>query len=357
MARVDALGNIAVGPESAGSDPGPACYDRGGRIPTVTDADLSMGYIDPEGFAGGSIRLDPAMAVEALEREIVPALRLQAELAAFGIIEMVDETMANAARVHSVERGLDIGEHTLVAFGGAAPLHAAQLAEKLAIDHIVIPPNAGVGSAVGFLRAPVSYEVLRSRYLRLKDFDAVMVNRLFGELCEEAISVVAAAAGPATLSEHRLAYMRYAGQGHEIAVPIPVRAYDANDASVFKAAYDQRYAQQYSRVIPDADIEVLSWSVTVTTPTHAPPRTTGVEPAEARDTKTSAVRDIFVATRECFAQVPTYARGSLSPDERYRGPCIITEAGTSTVVGEAFQASVDDAGFLILSRCNTGARA
>ncbi len=353
IARVDTLGKIAVGPESAGSEPGPACYNRGGNAPTVTDADLCMGYIDPRRFAGGAIALDPSLATAALTREVAPALRLTPELAAFGVIEMVDETMANAARVHAVERGLDIGAHSLVAFGGAAPLHAVQLAQKLGIDHIVIPPNAGVGSAVGFLRAPVSYEVLRSRYLRLKDFEAAVVNTLFDELRDEAMSVVSAEVSTQAPSEHRLAYMRYVGQGHEIAVALPVRRYDRGDAAVLKTAYEQRYAQQFSRVIPQADIEVLSWSVTMGTPAHAGPPANASGDAPSEQAGEQRVREVFNVSTGGLVQVHTYEREALARNTTYAGPCIITEAGTSTVVSEAFEAASDDAGFLVLSRRKT----
>ena len=225
--------------------------------------------------------------------------------------------------------------------------------EKLGIDHIVIPPNAGVGSAVGFLRAPVSYEVLRSRYLRLKDFDAAVVNTLFDELRDEAMSVVSAAVSTQAPSEHRLAYMRYVGQGHEIAVALPVRRYDPGDAAVLKTAYEQRYAQQFSRVIPQADIEVLSWSVTMATPAHAAPPANASSDAPSERAGEQRVREVFNVVTGGFVQVRTYEREALARNTTYAGPCIITEAGTSTVVSEAFEAASDDAGFLVLSRRKT----
>ena len=172
IARVDTLGRIAVGPESAGSEPGPVCYGRGGNEPTVTDADVVLGRIDPATFSGGKLSLDVAAAKRAVTEQIGSALSLATEHAALGISEIVDENMSNAARVHAIESGKDLRTRTLIAFGGAAPLHAARVAEKLGIARVLIPANAGVGSAVGFLRAPVGYEVVRSRLMRLDSFDA-----------------------------------------------------------------------------------------------------------------------------------------------------------------------------------------
>ena len=246
-AKVNEMNQIAVGPESAGSEPGPVCYGRDGTTPAVTDADLALGRIDADNFAGGSITLDTEAANAALAAQIGVPLALSAEMAAFGIAEIVDETMANAARVHAVERGKVAAGHTLIAFGGAAPLHAARLAEKLSISTILIPRNAGVGSAVGLLRAPIAYEVVRSRYLKLKDFDPEMVNQLFYQLREEAHEVVSAAAPPEAISETRLLYMRYVGQGHEIAVPIPNHDLRYDGAALIQDAFDKVYRAQYER--------------------------------------------------------------------------------------------------------------
>ena len=197
LAHVDAMGRITVGPESAGAEPGPACYGRGGTHPTVTDADLMLGRIDPARFAAGRLPLDGAKAAAALTADIGAPLSLTAMLAGYGVAEIVDENMANAARVHSVERGKVIAEHSLIAFGGAAPLHAARLAEKLAIARVIVPPNAGVGSAVGFLRAPIAFEVVRSRYMRLSAFEPALANAIIAEMREEALEVVRAGAGDA----------------------------------------------------------------------------------------------------------------------------------------------------------------
>src|SRR5205823_8871982 len=187
---VDQLKRITVGPDSAGADPGPACYGHGGTLPTVTDADLLLGRIDPAGFSGGRMTLDRAAADVAVQREVAEPLDLALSLAAFGVSEIVDENMANAARVHAIESGKDARGRTLVAFGGAAPLHAARMADKLGLDRVLVPSNAGVGSAVGFLRAPIAYEIVRSQLQRLDAFDASAANKLLVVMRAEAEVIV-----------------------------------------------------------------------------------------------------------------------------------------------------------------------
>ena len=194
IARLDALGRIQVGPDSAGSVPGPACYGNGGTEPTVTDADTALGRLDPARFAGGALPLYPDKARTALQA-LAGALQTDAQGAAAGVAEIVDETMACAARVHAVENGKDTADRTLIAFGGAAPLHAARLARKLGMKRVVVPVGAGVGSAFGFLRAPIAYEVVRTRHVRLDLFDAKMLNELFATMRAEAEAVVRARRG------------------------------------------------------------------------------------------------------------------------------------------------------------------
>src|SRR5213078_3781243 len=216
------------------------------KAPTVTDADLLLGRIDPLGLSGGRMALDKDAAEGAVQQTIAGPLDLTLPLAAFGIAEIVDENMANAARVHAIESGKDARGRTLVAFGGAAPLHAARLADKLGLDRVLVPSNAGVGSAVGFLRAPIAYEIVRSQLQRLDAFDADAANAL--------------------LSEARSAFMRYRGQGHEIAVPVPARPYRPEDAAELLAAFEAAYRRLYSRVIPGVEVEVLSWVVLLSGP-------------------------------------------------------------------------------------------
>jgi len=229
IARVDTLGRINVGPDSAGSEPGPVCYDRGGKQPTVTDADVVLGRIDPADFSGGRMPLDAMAAEKSVVENIGQGLDLSAVHAALGVSEIVDENMASAARVHAIESGKDIRARTMVAFGGAAPLHAARVAEKLGIARVLVPANAGVGSAVGLLRAPVAYEIVRSRLVGLNSFDPAVANTVFGEMRTEAEGIVRRGEPHAKLTERRSAFMRYRGQGHEISVDLPVREFTTTD--------------------------------------------------------------------------------------------------------------------------------
>ncbi len=268
IARVDTLGRIVVGPDSAGSEPGPVCYARGGKEPTVTDADVVLGRIDPTTFSSGKMPLDVAAAKRILAERIGTPLKLATEHAALGISELVDENMANAARVHAIESGKDLQPRTLIAFGGAAPLHAARVAEKLGISRVLVPVNAGVGSAIGLLRAPIAYDVVRSRLMRLGRFEPGLANRLLGEMRAEAEAVVRRAAPGANYAEHRSAFMRYRGQGHEIAVELPVRDFTAADGSTITELFEAAYRGLYSRTIPGVEIEILSWVASVSAPSE-----------------------------------------------------------------------------------------
>jgi N-methylhydantoinase A len=352
IARVDPLQRISVGPDSAGSEPGPVAYGRGGSEPTVTDADLVLGRIDPATFSGGKLPLQAKAAAAALERAVGEKLQLSAELAALGVSEMVDENMANAARVHAIESGKDARERTLIAFGGAAPLHAARVAEKLGIDHILVPANAGVGSAVGFLRAPVAYEIVRSHLQRLGQFDAAAANRLLAAMRREAEAIVRQGAGDAPLEERRSAFMRYRGQGHEIAVALPVRRFGPSDAALLLAAFEDAYRALYSRTIPGVEVEILSWVTVVSA--AAPSAAEGAAPETPHAPLPRGRRAIFdPATGEAI-EVPIYWRPDLKPGARLAGPAVIAEDETSTVVSRLFDARIDGFGYIHLTRREPG---
>jgi N-methylhydantoinase A len=349
IARVDPLKRITVGPDSAGADPGPACYGQGGSLPSVTDADLLLGRIDPGGFSGGKMALDRAAAEGAMRREVADKLDLALDLAALGVSEIVDENMANAARVHAIESGKDARGRTLVAFGGAAPLHASRLADKLGLDRVLVPSNAGVGSAVGFLRAPISYEIVRSQLQRLDNFDAESANALLAAMYEEAEAIVRRGEPDAALTETRSALMRYRGQGHEIAVPLAAKTYRTDDSGEIVAAFEDAYRRLYSRIIPGVEVEVLSWVVLVSGPApveeDAPP---------AVPTAFSAVlvrrRPIFDPESAEFVDVAIYDRTSLGAGARMTGPAVIVEDETSTVIGRNFDARIDAYGYIELRR-------
>jgi N-methylhydantoinase A len=347
IARVDALNQITIGPDSAGADPGPAAYGRGGEQPTITDADIHLGRIDPGRFAGGQVPLSPDRAEAVLSADIGKKLDLSSQMAAYGVTEMVDETMANAARVHAVEQGKEASDYTLIAFGGAAPLHAGRLAEKLSVERIIVPTHAGVGSAVGFLRAPVAYEVVRSRNMRLRQYDPEFINAIFHEMYDEAKAVVEAGAPGSAVSEHRLAYMRYLGQGHEIAVKLPARPLTDDDADLVQASFDATYERFYQRTLPNAEVEVLTWALTLTT-ASAPSETTSIEPAGSRDAQVAGSRAIFDPASGQIRDVPLHWRPDLVPGDAITGPAVIAENETSTFVPKNFDARIAANGFIIV---------
>ncbi|HEU4661845.1 MAG TPA: hydantoinase/oxoprolinase family protein [Pseudolabrys sp.] len=348
IAKVDALKRVTVGPESAGSEPGPACYGRGGKHPTVTDADVALGMIDPQRFAGGTIHLDPALSRAALTQDVGEPLGLTTETAAYAVHEMVCENMASAARVHAVERGAVIAQHTLIAFGGAAPLHAARVAEKIGVARVVVPPNAGVGSAVGFLAAPISYELVRSRHTRLDAFDAEAVSSLLAEMTSEARVVVEPGARGQPVIVRRRAYMRYVGQGHEIAVTLPEGRFTRDHALALRAEFEREYAALFARPIPGAAIEILTWSVLVST---TPLEFQRIKPTALKAAASpSGTRACFDGRTETFAHVPVYRREHLEAGAIVAGPAIIAEDETSTFVSANFDAHVDDAGCIVMDR-------
>lgn len=348
IAGIDQLKRVTVGPESASSVPGPACYGRGGTEATVTDADLTLGLIDPKAFAGGSILLDPEKSRAAFSDTVGEALALDAEMSAYAVYEMVCENMASAARVHAVERGAVTSQHTVIAFGGAAPLHVARVAEKIGAERVIVPPNAGVGSAVGFLAAPISYEVVRSGYQRLDTFDAAAAGMLLDSMGAEIRGWVETAARGAKLVEKRVAYMRYMGQGHEIPVAIPNGKLEAGFAETFRAEFEQAYKTLFKRVIPKAAIEVMAWSVAISTEPSLPE---AIAPVQLTDAPASTESRRFFDGRSSSAiDIPLYRRVALKPGQRFAGPAIVNEAETSTFVSDAFDAWIDASGAIVMQR-------
>jgi N-methylhydantoinase A len=350
IAWVDAMGRIQTGPESAGSEPGPACYQRGGMRPAITDADLVLGKLDPDNFAGGAIRLSLERAGAAIRADVGDRLGLAAEPAAFGIGEVVDENMANAARVHAVENGKNISDNIMVAFGGAAPLHAARLCEKLGIDRCLIPPGAGVGSAIGFLKAPFGYEALASQLVRLSAFDAGHVNALVAGLTATAEGFVRAGTDGAIRREIT-AYMRYVGQGWEIPVPLPDRPFVAADAALLRREFQTCYARFFGRAIDGLDgleIEIVTLSVKAQDERPAPDRHALV-PGRIDETVPLS-RPVFDPARGRMLETAIVPRDSLAPGARVPGPAVIVERETSTVVTSPFDVVMQGDGSLLLIR-------
>ena len=330
IARVDELKRIVVGPDSAGSEPGPACYGRGGANPTVTDADLILGRLDPDEFAGGAMKLDRSASDEAMDTDLASKLETDVATAAYGLSEVVDENMSNAARMHAVENGKELSEFTMIAFGGAAPIHASRLCEKLGMAELLIPPGAGVGSAIGFLRAPFGFESVRSAYSRLSRFDADAINQTIADLSAEAISFVRSGSPEANPDLECTAYMRYVGQGWEVPVTIEVRDYADADGALFRSLFDEQYEHFFGRVIDGLDVEIVSWSLRATSKV-APPVRIG-KTAKSSEAKIQGTREIFDVQVGSFQTASVVARADLKPGDFVSGPAVITERETSTII-------------------------
>ena len=347
IATVDRLGRLMVGPQSAGSEPGPAAFGRGGTAPTVTDADLTQGLLDAEAFAEGKITLSAAAAHSAIAAQLAAPLALSPEAAAQGVSSIVDENMASAARMHAAESGKTIGTRVMIAFGGNGPLHATRVARRAGVNHIIVPPDPSVGSALGFLFAPVSFEIVQSQYALLDRLDLSDVNRLLQQLYGAAKAVVRAGS-QAPLVERRIAFMRYRGQGHEIEIPLPNRDLEAGDLPHLAQAFDRAYAAQFSRPVPGMTVEILNWAVRLSTEVTPP-----VEAAAARSTavmEEASRRRILCDLTGERREVPVHRRRDLPAGSKLSGPALIAEAQTTTLVSADFTAFVDAALNLHLTR-------
>ena len=330
LADVDVMRQIRVGPHSAGSEPGPACYGRGGARPAVTDADLILGKLDPDMFAGGTIPLSADAARQALDSVLGQKLGMTSVESAWGVAEVVDENMANAARVHAVENGEDLSQYTMIAFGGAAPLHAARLCEKLGVDRCLVPQGAGVGSAIGFLRAPFSFESNRTVFMRMSAFDPQTITRLFTEMEAEATGFVRSCDAEAAISANFKVYMRYSGQGWEIPVALTPDQARNPDAATFLALYEADYATLFGRTVVGMQVEITVWSVNATTSrTTSPPVATVALGNTVAKTGDRALFDAALGTQ---TQANVYNRADFAPGDHISGPAVITEDETTIVV-------------------------
>ncbi len=348
IARINQLGSIQVGPDSAGSSPGPAAYGNGGELPTVTDAHALLGTVTPERFAVGKVGLRPELAWNAIQTHLAAPAGLEAPQAAQAIVEVVSENMANAARVHASELGKSADEHVLIAFGGAAPLHAAGLARKLGIARVIIPESAGVGSAVGFLWAPIAYQAVRSFHQRLAGIDHAAVQALLDELTAGVDAVVRRAAPDAALSHKRVVFMRYSGQGHEIAVDLPDGPFDASASARLGEAFAQRYAQLYGRNLPHVAAEAVSWSVAAQAGERRVPEADRIASGPAIAARQAGTRRLYDFERDNWTEVPCYERAALDAEQKLTGPALVVEDETTTFVPAGFEARRSRLGSLVL---------
>jgi N-methylhydantoinase A len=346
-AGVSRLGLLKVGPESAGSDPGPACYGLGGSAPTVTDADLFLGYLDPRYFLGGRMPLDRDAAAKAIEHHLAAPLGIPLVRAAWGIHEVVNENMARAAKVHCLERGKDAREYSLIAYGGAGPVHAYRVAQALGIRTIFYPLRAGVMSAFGFLVAPAAFEMLRADLSPLESADTARISAFLREMETEAKALVATCGVPANkLSTGIEANLRFSGQSFELAVPVN-GALNRNELKKIRERFFDLYQQRYHRLSREVPVEIVSWRVVV----KGPRPKASIHFSKAADRKAlKGRRKVFMPEAGAFIACPVYDRYALGPGARLRGPAVIEEEESTAVVGPGAAIRVDRSGNLWVTR-------
>ena len=342
LAHIDSMRQIRVGPESAGSEPGPACYGRGGDKPAVTDADLVLGKLNPDNFAGGSIQLHADSSADALVNVLGKTLDMDAQTAAFGLAEVVDENMANAARVHAVENGEDLSEYTMIAFGGAAPLHAGRLCEKLGVDRLLVPTGAGVGSAIGFLRAPFSFEANRSVYMKLSDFKPDVIKSLLTELQDEATGFVRSCDASSDIISEFKVYMRYTGQGWEIPISLSAEQAMSPNADTFLKLFEADYSALFGRTVDGMDVEITVWSVNATTP---PEQVAQIALASDKGAATVAgQRALFDPALAAVTDAQVVLRDDMETGQTVQGPAVVTEDETTIIVPSSRQVTAQPDG-------------
>ena len=350
IARVNALGLIEVGPDSSGSDPGPACYGLGGDFATVTDADVLLGYLNPDNFLGGEMRLDPTAAERAVMKAIGAPLRMDVRRAAHGINSIVNENMANAARVYTAERGIDIRSFTLFAFGGAGPVHACGVAERLGISVVIVPPAGGVLSAIGCVLAPMAFDMVRGFKCDLDGADFARANGLLAGMVEEGRSLLQQAGFTRGVVVEASADMRFAGQRSEVNVPLRRLTLPASSAGIIDRDFRAVYRARYGRDVPEVKPEFVNLRVTVRGPSHGGRLRPPVPRREARVPGPSSRRPMFFEPRRGFVDCPAYERAAIVKGQRITGPAVVEDRDSTAVVPPRWTATTDHAGNLVLTR-------
>jgi N-methylhydantoinase A len=349
IAQVDTLGLLAVGPESAGAEPGPACYGRGGTQPTVTDADLLLGYLNADYFLGGEMRLDAQAARAAVARGVATPLTLSEIEAARAIFDVVNENMANAASVYAAEQGVDLRDYTLFAFGGAAPAHAWDVARKLSIDTIIVPFAAGVLSALGCVLAPLAFTFSLGHMRPLDDVDWAHVNAAYAEMERQGRAHLASAGVQDGVRVVREADMRYLGQRYEVTFALPDGALGPAQVPAIQEAFYTAYRRQFGREIREVPVEAVTWRLTVAGPQPTvelgwPPGGRAGQSAEALKGR----RPVFFASAGGYVDCAVYDRYALAPGAAFAGPAVVEDRESTTVVPPGARAAVDEYRSLVL---------
>ena len=346
IARMSKMGLLQVGPESAGADPGPACYQRGGENPTVTDADLVLGYLDPNYFLGGTMPLDKSAAEKAIADKVATPLGTPIKEAAFGIHDLINETMAAAAKTHIAEKGGNPNIVTISAFGGAGPVHAYGLAKKIGAPRVMVPPLAGVGSALGFFTAPVAFDLTRSHREALDSADFKQIEQLFEALEKEGAAILQEAEKDQKIIFERTLMMRFVGQGAETDLSIENKPFDQWKKEEIRALFDGVYQKLYGRTYPETPVEFVTFKVRASLPErpfHIPPlKNTG----ESIDDCRKGERQAYSLIKKEYIPYQVFDRFKLFPGASLNGPAIIEEKESTIVIGEDAKASVDEYGFV-----------
>jgi N-methylhydantoinase A len=339
IAYINHLGLLTVGPESASSTPGPACYRQGGEHPTVTDADLILGFLNADFFLGGSMSLNKEAAITAMKNKIADPLGITVEAAAWGIHRIVNENMANAARVHIIEKGLDPRFFSMLAFGGAGPVHAFHVARLMNAPQLIIPAGAGVLSALGFLVSPVAKEEIFSYISILENLDWQRVNKMISTLTQKGKQfVMNAGIDPKDIQVNVTCDMRYAGQGHDIHVKMPNGILGKASMDEIIGNFKKEYSTRYGRIIEGIPVEAITWRILVKGPSpRFIPKQAGIESGA---TALKGSRNVFWG--QDFVNTPVYERYALTSDMVLKGPCIIEEYESTTVVGQNAIVRVDE---------------
>ena len=346
IARMSKMGLLQVGPESAGADPGPACYSRGGKDPTVTDADLVLGYLDPNYFLGGTMLLDKTASQKAIEEKVAKPLGTQVTEAAFGIHDLINETMAAAAKTHIAEKGGNPNIVTISAFGGAGPVHAYGLAKKIGAPRILVPPLAGVGSALGFFTAPVAFDLTRSHRVALDDADFKKLEQLFGELEKEGAAILQEAVKDQKIIFERTLMMRFVGQGAETDLSIDTKPIDQWKKEQIRELFDAVYQKLYGRTYPETPLEFVTFKVRASLP-ERPFRIPALQnTGKSIEDCLKGERQAFSLIKKEYIPFKVFDRLKLFAGAVLQGPAIIEEKESTIIVGEDAQASVDEYGFV-----------
>ena len=348
IARVDALRRLRVGPESAGARPGPVCYGLGGADPTVTDADLVLGYLDPDFFLGGEMRLDRDAARHAIAERVGKPLGLDPVEAAWGIHQLANESMAGAARIHAIERGKDVERFPIFAFGGAGPVHAFGVARILQSPSVIFPLGAGVMSAVGFLVAPLSFDFVRTLPGVLDALDWGAIAGTVAEMEAEGRAILGRTIAADQIRFRRFADMRYRKQGYEIRVPIPDGLLHASRRDEIRRNFESAYRAIYGHTVRDAPVEAVSWRVVTQGPRPSLRLPTSARGGRDARAARKGVRRVYVPDARGYAEVPVYDRYALGAGATLEGPAVIEERESTVVVGAVARIRVDDAANVIV---------